>query len=199
MRATCCAVLLARGRKGQAAYKQNECYSQVPSPLSLFFPACPVWLVCLFACAELNVLLLLNTLFWLPWQIAACCLAMLESVYIHTCVCLCVCVCAGVLTLYKLLIIMSPSECRHDLHESFSLACHFMLSPVKASSRYSIYIFIYICCGCVCVSMAIGKWRCQVTRARYVQDVVVVDAVSALLSPPSLLLALIRLTFSFYT
>lgn len=115
-------------------------FSRFPSPLF----RSPVWLVCLFACAELNVLLLLNTLFWLPWQIAACCLAMLESVYIH----IYICVCACVLTLYKLLIIMSPSECHHDLHESFSLAWLglALLCWVSGYHIYSIYISIYICC-----------------------------------------------------
>lgn len=76
-----------------------------------------------------------------------------EGVYVcvpvYVCMCVCLCVCAGVLTLYKLLIIMSPSACRHDLHESFSLACHFMLSPAKGSSRYSKYIsYIYVLCVC---------------------------------------------------
>lgn len=132
-------------------------YPALHSPSPCLTPFCHVWLVCLFACAELNVLL--STLFWLPWQIAACCLAMLERVCVYVCVC--VCVCAGVLTLYKLLIIMSPSECRHDLHESFSLAwlSLFMLSPVKGERRkYTMYIYLYI--SAVCVRVCIhGNWQ----------------------------------------
>lgn len=158
-------VVSAGGEEGKAAYKQNECYSQVTLPYTpLLCPSSLPCLACLFVClcraecAAEHALLA---------ALANCCLLSsnaTEGVYM----CVCVCVCAGVLTLYKLLIIMSPSECRHDLHESFCLAwlSLFMLSPVKGGTRiYYVYISIYICCVCVCVSMAIGKWRCQVTRS----------------------------------
>lgn len=38
---------------------------------------------------------------------------------------------------------------------------------LRDEGEYTIYVHIsiYICCMYVCISMAIGKWRCQVTRS----------------------------------
>lgn len=84
-----CSVVSAGGvQEGKQLTSKMNAIPKLPYP-TLPSP-CHVWLVCLFACAELNVLL--STLFWLPWQIAACCLAMLERVCICVCICVSVCV-----------------------------------------------------------------------------------------------------------
>lgn len=171
-------------------------------PSYLPFPPLPLpCLACLFVClcrAECAAAAAAEHA--LLAALANCCLLSSnarECMYIYMYVCVCLCVCAGVLTLYKLLIIMSPSECHHDLHESFSLAWFFLLSPVKESSRYHIYsIYIYLVCIHGNWQVALSGYACSLCagcRRRRRR------AVSALLSPPSLLLALIRLTFSFYT